>query len=144
MTVIDEHHRGAGPIRARTLAQLVHKQLGISVHPRSIEARSRGKKPLKHQRDVNPSHLPMNAAHAYETLRGQVLQGQARPDGLGAIVFHGMWGGLVVLLGTTPSPSISSPVVPDVNPAPAAHDPQLVRLLANMLLLTQSKDEYAY
>ena len=37
MTVIDEHHHAGGPIQARALAQLVHKQLGISVHPRSIE-----------------------------------------------------------------------------------------------------------
>jgi transposase len=37
MTIIDEHHRGTGPIQARTLAQLVHEQLGLSVHPRSIE-----------------------------------------------------------------------------------------------------------
>ena len=55
-----------------------------------------------------------------------------------------MWGGLVVLLSATPSPSVSSPAIPDATPAPVAHDPQLVRLLANMLLLTQSKDEYAY
>ena len=86
----------------------------------------------------------MNACQAYETLRGQVLQGQARPDGLGAIVFHGMWRGLVVLLSAPPPPSISSAAIPDVPPVPVAHDPQLVRLLANMLLLTQSKDEYAY
>lgn len=85
----------------------------------------------------------MDAAQVYETLRGQVLQGQARPDGLGAIVFHGMWRGLAVLLSAPPSAS-SSPAIPDVTPVPVAHDPQLVRLLANMLLLTQSKDEYAY
>jgi hypothetical protein len=86
----------------------------------------------------------MNACQAYETLRCQVLQGQARPDGLGAIVFHGMWRGLVLLLRATPSPSISSPALPEAPPVPVVHDPQLVRLLANMLLLTQSKDEYAY
>lgn len=86
----------------------------------------------------------MNACHAYETLRGQVLQGRARPDGLGAIVFHGMLRGLMVLLGASPPPSISSAAAPVVPPAPVPHDPQLVRLLANMLLLTQSKDEYAY
>jgi hypothetical protein len=86
----------------------------------------------------------MSACQAYETLRGQVLQGQARPDGLGAIVFHGMWGGLMVLLSAPRPPSISSAAAPDVPPAPVAHDPQLVRLLANMLLLTQCKDEYAY
>lgn len=37
MAVIDEHHGGTGPIQARALAQLVHQQLGLSVHPRSIE-----------------------------------------------------------------------------------------------------------
>ncbi len=85
----------------------------------------------------------MNAAQVYETLRGQVLQGQARPDGLGAIVFHGMWRGLAVLL-SAPPPSSSPPAIPEAAPAPVAHDPQLVRLLANMLLHMQSKDEYAY
>jgi hypothetical protein len=55
-----------------------------------------------------------------------------------------MWRGLVLLLGATPSPSISSPALPEAPPVPVVHDPQLVRLLANMLLLTQSKDEYAY
>ena len=85
----------------------------------------------------------MDAVQVYETLRGQVLQGQARPDGLGAIVFHGMWRGLAVLL-SAPSPASPSPAIPDATPVPVAHDPQLVRLLASMLLLTQSKDEYAY
>jgi hypothetical protein len=85
----------------------------------------------------------VNAAEVYETLRGQVLQCEARPDGLGAIVFHGMWRGLVVLL-SAPPPASSSPAIPEATPVPVAHDPQLVRLLANMLLLTQSKDEYAY
>jgi len=37
MTVIDEQHRGTGPIQARALAQLVHEKLGLTVHPRSIE-----------------------------------------------------------------------------------------------------------
>jgi len=37
MAVIDEHHHGGGPIQARALARLVHQQLGLSVHPRSIE-----------------------------------------------------------------------------------------------------------
>jgi hypothetical protein len=86
----------------------------------------------------------MSACQAYETLRCQVLRGQSRPDGMGAIAFHGMWGGLVVLLGATPLPCITSSAIRDSTPAPVAHDPQLVRLLANMLLLTQSKDEYAY
>jgi hypothetical protein len=68
---------------------------------------------------------------------------QARPDGLGAIVFHGMWCGLSVLLQAPPTTPLSLASAPRL-PPPLAHDPQLVRLLANMVLLTQSKDEYAY
>ena len=86
----------------------------------------------------------MNACQAYETLRTQVLQGQARPDGLGAIVFDGMWSGLAVLLSAPRQPLISTSAISDAPVVPVAHDPQLVRLLAKMLLLTQSKDEYAY
>lgn len=86
----------------------------------------------------------MNACQAYETLRCQVLQGQARPEGLGAVVFHGMWRGLMVLLSAPKLPPISATAVTEVPPAPTPCDPQLVRLLANMLLFTQSKDEYAY
>lgn len=37
MTLIEQQHIGDEPMQARALAQLVHKQLGISVHPRSIE-----------------------------------------------------------------------------------------------------------
>ena len=37
MTLIQEHHQEGGPIQARTLAQLVQSQLGLTVHPRSIE-----------------------------------------------------------------------------------------------------------
>jgi len=37
MSLIGKHHREGEPIQARTLAQLVQQQLGISVHPRSIE-----------------------------------------------------------------------------------------------------------
>jgi len=37
MTLIHEHHQEGEPIQARTLAQLVQAQLGLTVHPRSIE-----------------------------------------------------------------------------------------------------------
>jgi transposase len=43
--VIEAHHRGAGPLQAREMARVVHSQLGITVHPRSIErAMARKKK----------------------------------------------------------------------------------------------------
>jgi len=87
--------------------------------------------------------LPAHAIQAYEALREQVLQGRARPDGLGAIVFHGMWCGLRVLL-QAPSAPAPSPVSASNLPVSPTHGPQLVHLLANMVLLTQSKEEYAY
>lgn len=71
------------------------------------------------------------------------MREQARPDGFGSIVFHGMWHGLMVLMRTPPTPA-ASPVSVSRSSSSVTHDPQLVRLLANMVLLTQSKDEYAY
>ena len=37
MGVIESHHHGGGPMHAREMAKLVHSQLGVKVHPRSIE-----------------------------------------------------------------------------------------------------------
>ena len=78
-------------------------------------------------------------------MRTAVLCGQARPAGLGAIVFHGMWRGLAVLLGAasaaTPSPAGALAPLP---PSATAHDRQLVRLLANMVLAAESQVHYAY
>lgn len=37
MGLIHDHHREGEPIQARTLAQLVQRRLGVTVHPRSIE-----------------------------------------------------------------------------------------------------------
>ena len=56
---------------------------------------------------------------------------------------HGMWCGLSVLAQTPPTPPFSSASAARP-PSPVTHDPQLVRLLANMVLHTQSKEEYAY
>ena len=87
--------------------------------------------------------MPADATQAYEALRAEVLQGQARPDGLGAIVFHGMWCGLRVLL-QAPSAPAPSPVSASNLPVPPTQGPQLVHLIANLVLLTQSREEYAY
>jgi hypothetical protein len=54
-----------------------------------------------------------------------------------------MWCGLSVLLQTPPT-TPSSSASASCSSSPLVHDPQLVRLLANMVLLTQSKEEYAY
>jgi transposase len=37
MGLIEQHQLSGGPVQAREMARLVHAQLGISVHPRSIE-----------------------------------------------------------------------------------------------------------
>lgn len=37
MGLIESHHGSSGPLQARELARVVHSQLGIKVHPRSIE-----------------------------------------------------------------------------------------------------------
>jgi len=37
MHIIESHHRGGAPLQAREMARLVHEQLGVQVHPRSIE-----------------------------------------------------------------------------------------------------------
>jgi hypothetical protein len=74
-----------------------------------------------------------------------VLSGQARPDGVGAIVYHGMWHGLTVLLNGTGAISFPAkvPALAAV-PFPEAHDRQLVRLLANMVLAASSQVHHAY
>jgi transposase len=45
MGLIEQHQRTGGPVQAREMARLLNSQLGISVHPRSIErAMARKKK----------------------------------------------------------------------------------------------------
>lgn len=84
--------------------------------------------------------LPAQAASAYERVRADVMAGQARPDAVGAIVFHGMWQGLGVLLETAasplplPLPTVSPPWEATPTGTP---DRQLVRLLADMVLALQ-------
>ena len=69
--------------------------------------------------------------------------GQARPEGIGAIVYHGMVQGLdPVLLKRAP------PIPPDAaqleSPTRCRRDRELVRLLANMVLRTQSEVMHVY
>jgi hypothetical protein len=78
----------------------------------------------------------------YETLRAEVLGGQGRPEGLGAVVYHGMLDGLAVLISaaaphvTCHPPIISTPSIRD--------DRAFLRLMANMILQTQSEVKHVY
>jgi hypothetical protein len=72
---------------------------------------------------------------AYEHLRGAVLRAQARPEGLAAVAYHGLLGGLKVICAMPAPASTSLPArAAEPGAAPAATDPALVRLLANMVL----------
>lgn len=85
--------------------------------------------------------LPASALELYEALRAAVLCAQPHIEGIGAIVFHGLWRGLVVL--TRPIPAVSVRPAAAVT-SEAAHDRQLVRLLANMVLAAESQGHHAY
>ena len=83
---------------------------------------------------VAAAALPPAAVSLYETLRSDVLRGVARPDGLGAVIYHGMLQGLVLLMS---GPSAPTPCQPHMASAPNVRgDRGLVRLLANMVLQT--------
>ncbi|HYZ42504.1 MAG TPA: hypothetical protein VE687_18055 [Stellaceae bacterium] len=75
-------------------------------------------------------------------MRAEVLQGQARPEGLGALVYHGMVVGLLMLTRAAAPPA----AVPlrDIATSAIPHDRQFVRLLANMLLRTQCELVHVY
>ncbi len=85
-----------------------------------------------------PVILPPDALDTYERLRAEVLQGRARPEGLGVIVYHGLLQGLSVILRSPPTPS-PQPATISPKPAVGPHDPQLIGLLTNMLLHVHSE-----
>lgn len=89
-------------------------------------------------------NVPPAALATYETLRGEVLHGQARPAGLAAVIYHGMLRGLAVMLNDIPSAAFS----PAPAPAPASDirplDRELLRLVANMVLQSQSQVSHVY
>jgi hypothetical protein len=85
--------------------------------------------------------LPPAARATYETLRGEVLNGHARPTGLAAVIYHGMLRGLAVMLTDIPSPT-SSPRIS--TPGPASLDRELLRVVTNMVLQAQSQVSHVY
>lgn len=79
---------------------------------------------------------------AYESLRGAVLLSQARPEGLAAVVYHGLFGGLDVVC-RQPAAATGGSGMTGVCTGPAVGgstaDPALIRLLANMVLFCQQE-----
>jgi hypothetical protein len=88
-------------------------------------------------------NVPPEALATYERLRAEVLDGQARPEGVAAIAYHGMLRGLAVIL----SAIIASPPshVPQEPPSQGASlDRELLHLIANMVLESQSELTHVY
>ena len=88
-------------------------------------------------------NLPPAALLTYEQLRARVINGQPYPEGLTAIVYHGMIRGLAVIL-TEPTAEASSS--PSRVPAPegVSLDRELLRLIANMVLQSQAEVMHVY
>jgi hypothetical protein len=66
---------------------------------------------------------------------------------MGAIIFHGLWRGLGVLIATAPCAATLPAPDPELRPrsAPiAVHDRQLVRMLANMVLAAETGGAHVY
>jgi hypothetical protein len=78
----------------------------------------------------------------YELLRGEVLRGQARPEGLGAVIVHGLIDGLTLLCSSSTRAGSSALRASSV--LPIGRDRDLLRLLANMVLQTQSEVQHVY
>jgi hypothetical protein len=86
--------------------------------------------------------VPTAAVSLYETLRADVLRGQARPDGLGAVVYYGMLEGLARLLRVSTAPTEPLPstlALPGVR-----SDRAFLGLLANMILRVHSEVQHVY
>ena len=88
-------------------------------------------------------NLPSAALLTYEQLRAEALNGRARPDGLAAMVYHGMIRGLVVILSEPTPEARSSPSQVPI-PQAVSLDRELLRLIANMVLQSQSEVMHVY
>jgi hypothetical protein len=88
-------------------------------------------------------NVPAAALRTYEQLRAEVVSGQARAEGLTAIVYHGMVRGLAVILTEVAQevPS-SAPRLPAASEKPI--DRELLRLIANMVLQSQAEVMHVY
>lgn len=83
----------------------------------------------------------------YARLRNAALQGDRSVDGLSVIAFHGLWHGLSVLARQADGACMRASSAPEPQasaPHAGTHDRQLVRLLANMVLATQSRECHVY
>ncbi|MGH8111838.1 MAG: hypothetical protein ACREPL_07900 [Rhodanobacteraceae bacterium] len=98
-------------------------------------------------RHAAPPALPAVATTVYEDLRLAVLSGGVRPEGLGAIGYHGLVEGLRRLCAS--SESVRTADAPATGtgtamPWSGAGHHELLHLLANMVLEVQAEASHAY
>ena len=88
-------------------------------------------------------NVPPAALLTYEQLRARVINGRPHPEGLAAIVYHGMAHGLAVML-TEPAHNITSPPLQVCAPEGGSFNREVLRLIANMVLQSQSEVMHVY
>lgn len=87
--------------------------------------------------------VPPAALPTYEQLRARVINSQPHPEGLAAIVYHGMARGLAVML-TEPATNVTSSPLQVSAPDGCPFNRELLRLIANMVLQSQSEVMHVY
>ena len=93
--------------------------------------------------EINPPlSMPSSMVAMYEQLRADVLLGRARPEGLGAVIYHGFVDGVASLCSSTDCEAarVHRPSIP----RSSVCDHELLRLLTNMVLQTQSEVMHVY
>jgi hypothetical protein len=88
-------------------------------------------------------NVPPAALLSYEQLRARVINSQPYPEGLAAIVYHGMARGLAVML-TAPAANVTSSPLRVCAPEGSSFNRELLRLIANMVLQSQSEVMHVY
>jgi hypothetical protein len=78
----------------------------------------------------------------YEQLRSDVLLGRARPDGMGAVIYHGLLDGVALLCSAPDRGALHMQRL--AAPRPPVPDGEVLRLLTNMVLQTQSEVMHVY
>lgn len=97
------------------------------------------------KKTLTPTHtasLPSDALKLYETLRSCAMGSGVARTGLTAVIYHGMLNGLE-LTGSESTPPLQRRIPTDSLPSPTL-DTTLVRLLANMVLQSQSEVTHVY
>ena len=86
-----------------------------------------------------------DAPDTASTYRDKLVCGTACARRMGAIVFHGLWRGLAVLIAPHQSAIARQQPASRLKPTPmVAHDRQLVHVLANMVLAAEAGGSHVY